>query len=198
MTRFRSKLNILELKEMYLNGRRYTWSNERVEATLEKIDHAFCTNSWEDLHPSSHLMALGSAVSNHWPMLLDLNADLIMGRRFKFEAFWTRVEGFMEVVSVAWGSIPAAGNPYVVLDAKPRATAEALKKWSVRRIGNIKMQIAIAMEVILRLDKEMDSGPLTQPEHALRKLLKKKLLGLCSLERTIAHLRSRMLFLREG
>lgn len=26
---FRAKLNRLELKELYLNGRRYTWSNER-------------------------------------------------------------------------------------------------------------------------------------------------------------------------
>ena len=29
MAKFRSKLNSLELKEVYLNGRRYTWSNER-------------------------------------------------------------------------------------------------------------------------------------------------------------------------
>lgn len=41
MARFRTKLNTLELKELYLNGRRYTWSNERVEATLEKIDRVF-------------------------------------------------------------------------------------------------------------------------------------------------------------
>lgn len=39
MSRFRSKLNQLELKEIYLNGRRYTWSNERGHATLERIDH---------------------------------------------------------------------------------------------------------------------------------------------------------------
>lgn len=47
--RFRSKLNRLELKEIYLNGRRYTWSNERARATLERIDHVFATNCWEDL-----------------------------------------------------------------------------------------------------------------------------------------------------
>uniref|UniRef100_A0A452XF43 Endonuclease/exonuclease/phosphatase domain-containing protein n=1 Tax=Aegilops tauschii subsp. strangulata TaxID=200361 RepID=A0A452XF43_AEGTS len=43
MARFRAKLNVLELKEVYLNGRRYTWSNERGQATLEKIDHVFTT-----------------------------------------------------------------------------------------------------------------------------------------------------------
>lgn len=60
------------------------------------------------------------------------------------------------------------------------------------------MQIAIAMEVIYRLDLASDSGALTGGELALRKLLRRKLLGLCSLQRTIARQCSRLLFLREG
>ena len=35
LARFRSRLNRLEMKELYLNGRRYTWSNERQNATME-------------------------------------------------------------------------------------------------------------------------------------------------------------------
>lgn len=143
MARFRAKLNLLELKELYLNRRRYTWSNERAEATLEKIDHVFCRNSWEDLYPTCCLSALGSTISDHCPMLLEMNADLAIGRRFKFEAFWTKAEGFMEQVSEVWASIPSVGNPYVVLDAKLRATVKALKKWSDKWIGSIKMQISI-------------------------------------------------------
>lgn len=84
----------------------------------------------------------------------------------------------------------------MVLDQKLQATAKSLKKWSDR--GNIKLQIAIAMEVILRLDKAMDTRPLSAQERDLRKLLKQKLLGLSSLERTIARQRSRILVLREG
>ena len=45
MARFRAKLNLLEVKELYLNTHRYTWSNERAQMTLEKIDHVFGTNS---------------------------------------------------------------------------------------------------------------------------------------------------------
>lgn len=190
MARFKAKLNALELKEVYLNGRRYTWSNERAQPTLEKIDHVFCTTSWEELHPTCHLNALDSALSDHCPLLLDLRADLTMGRRFKFEAFWPKVDGFSRTVADAWGSIPSEGNPYVVLDKKLRATAKCLKKWSDRWIGNTKLQILIALEVIARLDKAMDTRALSQQEGGLRKLLKQKLLGLCSLERTIAWQRS--------
>lgn len=108
------------------------------------------------------------------------------------------MDGFFETVEEAWGSVPSLGSPFVVLDRKLRATAKKLKQWSDRRIGNVKLQIGIAMEVIARLDKAMDERPLAEREFALRRTLKKKLLGLCSLERTIARLRSRILFLREG
>lgn len=198
LARFRAKLNMLELKELYLNGRRYTWSNERARATLEKVDHVFCTPSWEDMYPKCCLTAIGTAISDHCPLLLDLHADLCMGKRFKFEAFWTKADGFMDTVANAWGSVPSEGNPYVVLDQKLKATAKSLKKWSDRWIGNVKLQIAIALEVILRLDKAMDNRELTEQERDLRKVLKRKLLGLSSLERSIARQRSRILYLKEG
>lgn len=44
IARFRSKINMLELKELYLLGRKFTWSNERQRPTLEKIDHVFVSN----------------------------------------------------------------------------------------------------------------------------------------------------------
>lgn len=198
MARFRAKLNSLELKEIYLNGRRYTWSNERVEATLEKIDHMFSTSCWEEMFPTCQLTALGSSISDHCPLFLDLNVDLVMGQRFRFEAFWPKMESFFETVEQVWGSVPSCGNPFVVLDLKLRATAKKLKQWSDRRIGNVKLQIGIAMEVIARLDKAMDVRQLSVQEIALRRTLKKKLLGLCSLERTIARQCSRILYLREG
>lgn len=75
MIRFRALLNKLELKELYLNGRRYTWSNERRSPTLEKIDHFFISNSWEEIYALHLLTALGSAISDHYPLLLDLDAD---------------------------------------------------------------------------------------------------------------------------
>lgn len=96
----------------------------------------------------------------------------------------------METVVEAWESIPSVGNPYVVLDNKLRATAKSLKRWSDHWIGNIKLQILIALEVIFRLDKAMDMRELLGQERELRKILKHKLLGPSSLERSIVRQRS--------
>ena len=135
-----------------------------MEATLENIDHMFSTPCSEELFPTCQLPALGSIVSDHCPLLLDLNADLVMGRRFRFEAFWPKMEGFYDTVEEAWQSVHSYGSPFVVLDLKLRATAEKLKQWSDRRIGYVKLQIGITMEVIARLDKAMDDRHLSVQE----------------------------------
>ena len=117
---------------------------------------------------------------------MDLDAEFEVGHRFKFQCFWPKAAGFLDTVEQAWQSIPSVGNPFIVLDNKLWATAKALQSWSDRWIGNIKLQIAMAMELIYRLDNASDHRVLSTVEFQLTKTLKRKLLGLCSLERGIA------------
>lgn len=73
MGRFRRFLNDLELKELNLSGRLYTWSNERWHPTLEKIDRVFASLEWEEQYPNSHLRCLSTDCSDHVPLLLNTN-----------------------------------------------------------------------------------------------------------------------------
>jgi exonuclease III len=70
LNRFRAALQACELKEIHLQNRRFTWSNERENPTLSKIDALFC-NAEYDLHFGTHILnALSSALSDHCPLLL--------------------------------------------------------------------------------------------------------------------------------
>lgn len=102
MRRFRRALDDMGVDELYLHGRLYTWSNERRRPTLERIDRAFASVDWLDAFPDHHLRALSSECSDHAPLLLQLRTQTWAKPRFRFEAFWTRLEGFSEVVSAAW------------------------------------------------------------------------------------------------
>jgi exonuclease III len=62
MTRFRRALNFLEVKEIELVGRKYTWSNGQSNPTLSRIDRAFCTIPWEDLYFNLILQPLSSSI----------------------------------------------------------------------------------------------------------------------------------------
>jgi hypothetical protein len=54
MGRFRRLLSDLELKQLHLHGRLFTWSNERTHRTLERIDRIFISLDWE--RPLSQLL----------------------------------------------------------------------------------------------------------------------------------------------
>jgi hypothetical protein len=173
-------LSNLELKEVYLNGRRFTWSNERAQPTLEKLDRVFSTVDWEELFPDAFLSAMSSGPSDHCPLVLNLAPDLLRGRRFQFQSFWPKMDGFLDVVREVWTAQDADSNPFKTLDNKLRATAKCLSSWSTKFIGSVKTQILLASELILRFDIAMESRQLSPDERALRRLLKKKLLGLAS------------------
>ena len=64
---FRSWKNDLQLKELSLRGRKFTWSND---VTQTRIDRAFCTAEWDLMLPGCNLQALSSSVSDHSPLLM--------------------------------------------------------------------------------------------------------------------------------
>ena len=76
--------------------------------------------------------------------------------------------------------------------------ARDLQSWSQRKVRNIKQQLQFAKEISHHLEIAQDSRPLSSQEDWLRRQLKRHALGLASLEQTIARLRYRLAWLKEG
>jgi hypothetical protein len=197
MGKFRRLLNDLLLKEVYLNGRRYTLSNEQSPPTLVHLDRVLCTADWEELQRECHLRCLASVVSDHSPLLLDCSPMPAAHRRFHFEDFWLHLGGFQEVVTEAWNSVWDV-DPFQRLRLRLQATARKLTSWSARSVGNVRDKMAISRELMLRFDKAEEDRTLTAHENQFRKQLKVAYLGLASLDRTIARQRARLAYLKEG
>jgi hypothetical protein len=198
MSRFRSFVHTLELKDLYMHGRKYTWSNERDPPTLTRIDRILVSIDWDLDHPDALLQALPSSLSDHVPLHLPFSASLRPKRRFKFELACMKVEGFDEAMAAAWVCDQRITDPFKRLDALFNNVAEYLRAWGQRKMSNMKLQLAIANTIIYRLDLAQDSRHLSPGEIWLRRTLKLVVLGLSSLERTMARQRSRMRWLREG
>ncbi|XP_022680743.1 uncharacterized protein LOC111256665 [Setaria italica] len=196
--RFRRFVDELQLKDVYLHGRRYTWSNEREDPTMAQLDRVLVSIDWDARFPFAFLQALSSYASDHCPLHLATNAMFTVKRRFHFEPWWPKLPGYQDMVTRAWSSRCASSDPFVCLDHKLKNTAKELQKWSSRSIGQIRTQLLVAKTLILWLDKAQGQRILTADERDLRKQLKCKSLGLASLERTMARQRTRLLFLREG
>ena len=113
------------------------------------------------------------------------------------EDYWTRVKGFHDVVADAWHSVDDA-DPFRRIMRRMHATARKLTSWSARTVGNIRDQLAISCELLLRFDMAQESRQLTPHEDWLRRQIKLSYLGLASLERTLASQRARVTSLKDG
>lgn len=148
MRRFRRALDDMGVDELYLHGRLYTWSNERWRPMLECIDRVFASVDWLEAFPDHHLRTLSSECSDHAPLLLQLTTQTWAKPRFWFEAFWTCLDGFSEVVSAAWSPPLDNIDACRVLNAKLRRTTKALKSWSTHNVDSVRQQLFMVSEII--------------------------------------------------
>jgi hypothetical protein len=182
INRFRAALESSELKEIHLQNRRFTWSNERESPTLCKLDAFYCNSEWDLCFDSHILNALSSSLLDHCPLLLSDDRDPRKPRTFKFENFWTRIPGFKDVVTRTWNNPSSHLEPCQRLFHKLRVTAKSLTGWSRRLFSNTKVMLHAALLVILHFDKAQENRALSPNKIHLRARLKTKAIALFVVE----------------
>jgi hypothetical protein len=126
------------------------------------------------------------------PHLLVLNSEPWAWSRFRFDQYWTKIDGFLDVMRVAWGAYRVDADACHSLDQKLRALAKALRSWRATRIGNVRLQLATARAVIYELDVVQETRLMSPGELELRCELKANVLGLSSLVWTMARQSARI------
>ena len=180
MSVFRDAVQDLELRELNLRGRKFSWSND---STQTRIDRAFCTSQWDFMMPGCMLQALSSMVSDHAPLLLTGRCTLQSYRGFRFESFWPHLQGFNRVVQHAWQRPLVLQNLFLRLHTKLQRTGKKLKEWARSKIGNTKLLMCAARQLIGILDVVQEFRQLSAKEIQLRRDLKLRFLGMAVVEK---------------
>jgi hypothetical protein len=169
-----------------------------LHPTLERIDRVFISTEWDALFIDHNLQSLSSLCSDHSPLLPRTEDNMQAKKRFHFSCFWPHFPGFQEVVAQA--SLCPLGNVSSLarFDWVLRNTARFLRSRIDHSIGNIRMQLEIAKEVVLHLEVARDHRQLHAHEEYLRHQAKLKSLALSSLQCTIAHQESHIQWLSKG
>lgn len=89
-------------------------------------------------------------------------------------------------------------KPSHILFHKLGRTAKHLRKWGKSLCSDLKIQLHMALNLILRLDTAQESRRLSPEEAKLRSILKKRVIGLAVIERSRKRQASRVKFLKEG
>ena len=94
----------LDLVEIPLKGRSYTWSNKHDNPLLEKLDWVFISSHWTTVHTSTMAIPLANISSDHVSIEIMIDSNIPKSNIFRFEEFWLDFEGFIDTVSNYWNN----------------------------------------------------------------------------------------------
>jgi endonuclease/exonuclease/phosphatase family metal-dependent hydrolase len=84
---FNDCVNDMCLIELPLLDRQFTWSNKRSTPTLERLDRAFISLSWDAALPNTSLSSLTRRTSDHVPLIVDIRTHIPKSKVFQFENY---------------------------------------------------------------------------------------------------------------
>jgi hypothetical protein len=96
---FNAIINTHELREIDMSSGQYTWSNNQINPTLEKLDRFLMTADWENMFPLIVVHKKSRDVSDHNPTILDTMENREQKKKsFRFEKNWLKEEEFLFMV----------------------------------------------------------------------------------------------------
>ncbi|PWZ12203.1 hypothetical protein Zm00014a_002255 [Zea mays] len=98
---FNACIQTLNLRELEMQGRKFTWMSARENPTFEKLDRFLVSSEWEHEFPLALVQSLYSENSDHTPLLLQNGNASYRGKnqRFRIELEWLHRDGFQEMVA---------------------------------------------------------------------------------------------------
>src|SRR6266498_1813939 len=163
---FNAIIESLDLREIALSGRQFTWANRREVPTYEKLDRILATVQWEQKYPLVTMRALTRSGSDHTPLLIDSGQLAHIGNtaHFSFELSWFRQEGFYEMVAAEWAAVSKGNTPIERWQKKIRHLRRFLKGWAKNLSGKYKKEKGRLLAIIDELDLKAETTPLSMSE----------------------------------
>jgi hypothetical protein len=78
---FNAIIENLNLREIALSGRQFTWASRRQTPTYEKLDRVLASVEWEQKFPLVTVRALTRSGSDHTPLLIDAGIQAHLGKK---------------------------------------------------------------------------------------------------------------------
>jgi hypothetical protein len=171
---FNDTINSLSLIELPLLDRAFTWSSNRQNPTLQKIDRAFINLEWANTFPNSSISSLTRFVSDHVPIVASISTSVPRPAFFRFENSWAAHQACRDIIHTTWAADHPTQDMGRRLISKLKKSRFALKTWRRNLLPN-HLAEANCKYVISYLDLIEEHRQLSKPEFNLRHVVIKTL-----------------------
>jgi hypothetical protein len=174
---FNAVIDSLDLREIEMSGRKFTWANSRRVPTYEKLDRVLVSTEWEQNFPLATVDALSRDISDHTPLLLSTGekGKAVSKPPFRFELSWLLKDGFFELVSEVWNKEKRGVTPMQKWQNKIRRLRQFLRGWAKNMAGAYKKEKQELMRKADELDKKAETQLLSQREWDLKQSISERL-----------------------
>jgi hypothetical protein len=155
---FNAVIDSLNLKEIEMSGRQFTWANRLPYLTYEKLDRIPVATEWDNKYPLSTVVALNRDIFDHTPLLLNTGEsnECALPHPFKFELRWLLRDGFLDMVKTTWASVTVGNTPLERWQAKIRWVRQYLRGWAKNSSGAYKKEKKDILNKLDFLDKKAE------------------------------------------
>ncbi|WMV55766.1 hypothetical protein MTR67_049151 [Solanum verrucosum] len=136
MTEFSEWINEMEFIDPHLFGGSFTWRRGDNHMSASRLDRFLFSSQWDGTFTGIKQSILPRIGSDHSPILLECGDLNLKKSYFKFEQWWSRVEGFSDKVKDWWESFNITGTGSYVLASKLRMLKGKLKEWKRENRNN--------------------------------------------------------------
>ena len=197
---FNAVIESLDLKEIVMSGRQFTWAGPGDDPTFEKLDRVLVSTEWEIRYPLSTVEPRDRNISDHTPLILNTRASThhTDQRPFKFERGWLIRDGFYDMVANIWQSENSGCSPLERWQNKLRRLRQHLRGWAKHTAGTYRKEKKRLLAILEKLDKKAEAIPLSAQELDLKHYLKESLVSLLREEEIKWYERAKVKTLLEG
>ncbi|MCH94158.1 LINE-1 reverse transcriptase like, partial [Trifolium medium] len=197
MAEFDRFLEDLELVDLPLIGRRFTWFHPNGIA-MSRLDRVLLSNEWLFKWGNPIVRVLPREVSDHCPLVVRYG-NLDWGPKpFRFNNFWLQNKSFKELVVRTWEGQTFSGWMGFVLKDRLKGLKVCIKEWSAGVLGKPEEKKRQLVDKILELDIRSESSGISCEEVVMRKQLFDELWRLLKNIDASIFQRSRSKWLKEG
>jgi hypothetical protein len=200
MLPFNDLINDLDLHEIQLFGRQFSWSNKRPIPSLSKLDRTFLSNHWAALNTHIPFLSdLPTPTSDHVPLTLRFK-DITNQRHrtFFFERHWLQFTEAQQIVHSEWHSVAVTNNPANDLLLKFKRVRHNITKWASCKFNGFNKLLPRTKHILHLLDRVEEHRTLSQIEFTPRVKLREHAYHLTSMQETKWRQRSAALWLKHG
>ncbi|WMV42189.1 hypothetical protein MTR67_035574 [Solanum verrucosum] len=140
MKEFSNFIEYMKLVDLQLEDATYTWFKGDQHEVASRIDRILISEDWDDKFQNLKQIPLQRLSSDHIPIALLGGSWERNKGNFKFENWWSKVEGFIDIVRDWWSSFNFTGRPDYRLACKLRVLKSKLKEWRKGEEGNLTIQ----------------------------------------------------------